>query len=175
MNQKILGAVLGIFFLSVGSFSTDGKILQGIKRVGAWQVTIDSDDMIVIAINDSHVVSSKGISSWAKLRIICVGKGVVPSNGQMMAISLMTDEDINDDRLSYKVGESVEKTASWLRWPRTKQGIDFPGDVLAFVLSLPNSGMITLRVNFQDGPSETRFNLIGIDVVRHAFVDVCKI
>jgi hypothetical protein len=79
-----------------------------------------------------------------------------------------------DVRVMHRINEepSVEQ-----RWRATEAGksLAFPGDVVRFLRSMPDGGRIMIKVYAGKGPpSETTFQLAGLDSVRRKIATACN-
>lgn len=77
-------------------------------------------------------------------------------------------------KVVYRINEepSVEQ-----RWRAVDSGrsLAFPGDVVRFLRSMPDGGQILVKVYAGKGPpSESRFQLVGLDPVRRKIAAACN-
>jgi type VI secretion system (T6SS) VasI/EvfG family protein len=75
-------------------------------------------------------------------------------------------------KVVYRINEepSVEQ-----RWRSAETGLAFPGDVVRFLRSMPDSGQILVKVYAGKGPpNESTFQLVGLDPVRRKIAAACN-
>jgi len=77
-------------------------------------------------------------------------------------------------KVAYRINEepSVEQRS---RVAETGRSLAFPGDVVRFLRSLPDSGQILVKVYAGKGPPyESTFQLVGLDPVRRKIAAACN-
>jgi hypothetical protein len=79
-----------------------------------------------------------------------------------------------DVRVIHRINEEPPVEQRW-KAVEAGRGIAFPGDVVRFLRSMPDGGRILVKVYAgKDLPSETTFQLAGLDSVRRKIATACN-
>lgn len=158
MRRRLLLAAVAISSLSVAALANE----WGDQQAGDWGIRSQRSHNTAFAYNPSR--------NGLYLVFGC-------QKGQMTRLVLdLENGRFESSSVTYSIAGGPETTSDWeIDLSGMLAALVFPGDVLAFVGSLPNSGKISMRVELQDGPSESAFDLNGIDEVRQTLDDVCKL
>jgi hypothetical protein len=172
MKGKLLLAVIALVSLS-GFGLADDKIVK--EKVGTWVISgARSSTFSFVNAQTYSQMMRKGDATkvWSGFSLGCTA-----GKGENAGLFLNGDLDkFANQTVTYRFADGPELTSIWTnRSEHNLQALDFPGDVNAFVQSLPTSGKMKVRVELQDGPAETSYDLNGIDEVRHTLDDVCKL
>jgi hypothetical protein len=77
-------------------------------------------------------------------------------------------------KVVYRINEEPSVERRW-RSAETGRSLAFPGDVVRFLRSMPDSGQIFVKVYAGKGPpNESTFQLVGLDPVRCKIAAVCN-
>jgi hypothetical protein len=79
-----------------------------------------------------------------------------------------------DVKVVHRINEEPSVEQRW-RTVETGKGLAFPGDVVRFLRSIPDGGRILVRVYAGKSlPSESTFQLAGLDAVRRKIATACN-
>ena len=79
-----------------------------------------------------------------------------------------------DVRVMHRINEEPPVEQRW-KAVEAGKGLAFPGDVVRFLRSMPDGGRILVKVYAgKDLPSETTFQLVGLDSVRRKIATACN-
>ena len=85
--------------------------------------------------------------------------------------SSATDGEV---KVAYRINEEPSVEQRW-RVAETGRSLAFPGDVVRFLRSMPDSGQILVKVYAGKGPPyESTFQLAGLDPVRRKIAAACN-
>ncbi len=85
--------------------------------------------------------------------------------------SWATDGEV---KVAYRINEEPSVEQRW-RAAETGRSLAFPGDVVRFLRSMPDSGQMLVKVYAGKGPPhESTFQLVGLDPVRHKIAAACN-
>jgi hypothetical protein len=77
-------------------------------------------------------------------------------------------------KIVYRINEEPSVEQRW-RSAETGKSLAFPGDVVRFLRSMPDSGQILVKVYVGKGPpNESTFQLVGLDPVRRKIATACN-
>jgi hypothetical protein len=84
---------------------------------------------------------------------------------------LATDGQV---KVAYRINEEPSVEQRW-RVDETGRSLSFPGDIVRFLRSLPDSGQMLVKVYAANGPPhESTFQLVGLDPVRRKIAAACN-
>jgi len=84
---------------------------------------------------------------------------------------LATDGEV---KVAYRINEEPSVEQRW-RVAETGRSLTFPGDVVRFLRSMPDSGQMLVKVYAGKGPPhESTFQLVGLDPVRRKIAAACS-
>jgi hypothetical protein len=77
-------------------------------------------------------------------------------------------------KVVYRINEEPSVEQRW-RAAETGRSLAFPGDVVRFLRSMPDSGRILVKVYAGKAPPyESTFQLVGLDPVRRKIAAACN-
>jgi hypothetical protein len=77
-------------------------------------------------------------------------------------------------KVVYRINEEPSVEQRW-RVEETGRSLTFPGDIVRFLRSMPDSGQMLVKVYAGKGlPHESTFQLVGLDPVRRKIAAACN-
>ena len=81
---------------------------------------------------------------------------------------------VSEVKVVYRINDEPSVEQRW-RTAEAGRSLAFPGDVVRFLRSMPDSGQILVKVYVGKGPpNESTFQLVGLDPVRRKIAAACK-
>ena len=133
------------------------------------ETTSPVDDRPQIAALTTARASSRDAPS--SLAIHCRARRTELTTSTTGSWKQATDGEV---KVVYRINEEPSVEQRW-RAAETGRSLAFPGDVVRFLRSMPDSGQILVQVYAGKGPPyENTFQLAGLDPVRRKIAAACK-
>jgi hypothetical protein len=119
---------------------------------------------------DTAIINTDALDDY-KLAIHCRARRMELTISTTGSWKQATDGEV---KVVYRINEEPSVEQRW-RAAETGRSLTFPGDVVRFLRSMPDSGQILVKVYAGKGPPyESTFQLAGLDPVRRKIAAACN-